>query len=311
MSYQNMAPYGGPSRGLPKPTSSGTLSNMPEYEPNNAKRQKLQPSISPYVYGGAYYMQPNHGQVTPYYVQQPQQPMPTHGTFVSNQWKAQDYAHDRNVPSVPYKPVTSSRPSQYFEKEVVELGKRDTDSDSDHTQEDINILPGESAAPVAKEESVKVPGTSITLSTEADIMKWRDERRKMWLLKISNNKQKHMQDMGIKEDELKGQKSILVEGRKQKQFLQSIQNQVNRVNPRSNLNVRIVQREMAQENSQLLQFIKELGDANLFECELTQEEKDKLFGANDHYTNDRRVRANNNNTNRRSYTQTYRNSHHH
>lgn len=308
MSYQNMPPYGGPSRGLPKPTSSGTLSNISDYDQNNTKRQKLQSSISPYDYAGAFYMQPNHGQVTPYYTQPPQQPVPTHGTYVLNQWTPQDYAHDRNVSSAPYKPITPSRPSEYLEKEDSELDKRNTDSESDHAEQPV--LQGEEAAPEVTEESIKVPGTSITLSTEADVMKWRDERRKMWLLKISNNKQKHMQEMGIKEDELKGQKSILVEGKKQKQFIQSIQNQVNRVNPRSNLNVRIVQREMAQENSQLLQFIKELGDANLFECELTQEEKDKLFGTNDHYTNDRRVRANNGNGNRRPYTQTNRNSHH-
>lgn len=126
-----------------------------------------------------------------------------------------------------------------------------------------------------------VPGTSITLATEEDILKWREERKKMWLLKISNNKQRHMQDMGIKEDELKGQKSVLQEAKKQKQFIQNIQNQVNRINPRSTLSVRIAQREMARENSNLLDFIERLGDANLLNCELTDFEKEKLFGSND------------------------------
>ena len=126
---------------------------------------------------------------------------------------------------------------------------------------------------------ILVPGTSIALITDEDVKRWREERKKMWLLKISNNKKKHMQEMGIKEDELNGQSSILKESRKEKQFIQSIQNQVQRGNPRVDLNLKLIQREFANENSKLLDFIRELGDAGLLEYELSQEEKDILFGA--------------------------------
>ncbi|KOG96126.1 Rsa1p [Saccharomyces eubayanus] len=146
----------------------------------------------------------------------------------------------------------------------------DSELDED---EDEQRQEGEGAGKV-----VLVPGTSIALVTDDDIKKWREERKKMWLLKISNNKTKHMQSMGIKEDELKGQPSILRESRKEKQFIQSIQNQVQRGNPKTDLNIKLIQREFANENSQILDFIKELGDANLLEYELTQEEKDVLFG---------------------------------
>lgn len=128
---------------------------------------------------------------------------------------------------------------------------------------------------------VLVPGTSIALITDEDVKKWREERKKMWLLKISNNKKKHMQDMGIKEDELKNQPSIFKESRKEKQFIQSIQNQVQRGNPKVDLNLKLIQREFANENSQLLDFISELGDAGLLEYELSQEEKDVLFGTSE------------------------------
>ncbi|EDO19411.1 hypothetical protein Kpol_1002p58 [Vanderwaltozyma polyspora DSM 70294] len=128
---------------------------------------------------------------------------------------------------------------------------------------------------------VPVHGTSITLVTEEEIAKWREERKMMWLLKISNNKRQHMDKMGIKEDELKERKNVLHEAKKQKQFIQNIQNQLTRFNPKVNLNVKILQREMAKENEKLLKFIQELGDANLLDYELNDEEKEKLFGGND------------------------------
>ncbi|EJS41469.1 rsa1p [Saccharomyces arboricola H-6] len=164
--------------------------------------------------------------------------------------------------------------------------KKNTASSCTNTQNNYNVEPEEEDCddPPEAEGSAKVvlvPGTSIALITDEDIKKWRDERKKMWLLKISNNKKEHMQSMGIKEDELKGQPSILRESRKEKQFIQSIQNQVQRGNPRVDLNLKLIQREFANENSQLLDFICELGDAGLLECELTQEEKDVLFGTSE------------------------------
>lgn len=147
-----------------------------------------------------------------------------------------------------------------------------------------------------KNEPVSVPGTSITLVTDEDIAKWREERRKMWLIKISNNRKSHMDSMGIKEEEV-NKTSVLREAKKDKQFIQSIQNQVNRFNPKSNLNTKIYQREMAGDNAKLLNFIEELGDCGLLEYELNQEEKNKLFRNN--IDGDRREgrRYNNNNNN--------------
>lgn len=121
-----------------------------------------------------------------------------------------------------------------------------------------------------------VPGTSITLQTDEEISNWREERRKMWLLKISNNKESHMKMMGIEGKDL-DKTSVLNESKKQKQFIQNIQNQVNRYNPKVNLNLRVVQREMANENEKLLQFIEELGDLGLLEHELNDEERQKLI----------------------------------
>ena len=160
------------------------------------------------------------------------------------------------------------------------------DSDSD---EETNIEDDK--------KPIVVPGTSISLVTDEDIIKWREERRKMWLLKISNNKQKHMEEMGLKEEDVKKQKSVLVESRKQNQFIQSIQNQVNRFNPKANLNLKLIQRGMVSDNSKLLDFITNLGDAGLLEYELTQDEKDKLFGGFDNHDNKNR---NNRNFNNRS-----------
>ena len=128
-----------------------------------------------------------------------------------------------------------------------------------------------------KAKTVNVPGTSIKLQTDEEIKKWRDERRSMWLLRISNNKEVHMKNMGVDEADLK-KKSVLKTARKDNQFIQNIQNQVYRYNPKIDLNLKVVQREMAVENMKILQMIEELGDAGLLKCELTEVEKNKLFG---------------------------------
>lgn len=142
---------------------------------------------------------------------------------------------------------------------------------------------------------ITVPGTSISLQTDEDIANWRNERRKMWLIKISNNKEEHMKRMGIKPEDVQKLNSVLRETKKEKQFIQNIQNQVKRFNPNVNLNNKIIQRDMESDNLKILQFIKELGDAKLLDCELTEAEKNILFGGKD----DKRFNNNNNSSNNR------------
>lgn len=142
-------------------------------------------------------------------------------------------------------------------------------------------------------DSVNIQGTSIKLDTDEEIAKWKEERRKMWLLKISNKKEEHMKAMGIKEVDLKNT-SVLNEAKKQKKFIQSIESQVHRYEPNANLNIKVVQRGMSVENDKILQFIQELGDVGLLTYELTEEEKDKLFGGtNSNNNNGRRPFRNN------------------
>lgn len=148
---------------------------------------------------------------------------------------------------------------------------------------------------------VLIPGTSITLETDEDIEKWKEERRKMWLLRISNKRKEHMEKMGIKEEDIRKTGNPLRESKKEQQFIKNIQAQVTRSNPKANLNIKLVQRGFAEENAKLLDFIVELGDCGFLEYELTQEEKDKLFGGSLNNSN------NNNNRNfnrgRRPYNQ--------
>lgn len=148
-------------------------------------------------------------------------------------------------------------------------------------------------------EHITVPGTSIKLQTDEEIEKWREERRRMWLLRISNNKAVHMKNMGIDENELK-KVSVLKSAKKDNQFIQNIQNQVYRYNPNVDLNLKVVQREMATENMKILQMIEELGDAGLLKCELSEEEKNKLFGGPKRPNQNARA-ANRNNRNKKSF----------
>ncbi|KAL3232815.1 Ribosome assembly 1 protein [Nakaseomyces bracarensis] len=127
-------------------------------------------------------------------------------------------------------------------------------------------------------DKVLIPGTSITLETDEDIKKWKEERRKMWLLRISNRRKEHMEKMGLKEEDVKKSGNPLKESKKEQQFIKSIQAQVARSNPKANLNLKLVQRGFAEENAKLLDFIVELGECGYLEYELSQEEKDKLFG---------------------------------
>lgn len=170
------------------------------------------------------------------------------------------------------------------EKEVAEIHKPEVkneinDEDDEYDEENDN------------KNGVNIQGTSIKLDTDEDIAKWKAERRKMWLLKISNKKEEHMKAMGIKEVDLKNT-SVLNEAKKQKRFIQSIESQVHRYDPNANLNIKVVQRGMSVENDKILQFVQELGDVGLLTYELTDEEKDKLFGG---------MNNNNNNNGRKSF----------
>ena len=148
-----------------------------------------------------------------------------------------------------------------------------------------------------RQAAIPVPGTSITLITDEDIAKWREERKKMWLLKISNHKEQHREAMGIKKEDLNNMGNVLRESKKERQFIQNIQNQVNRFNPKVNLNLKFIQKEMMQDNIKLLSFIKELGDSGLLEYELTEKEKKVLYGNNQEESN--KFSNHNNNVNKR------------
>ncbi|SCU88081.1 LAMI_0D08702g1_1 [Lachancea mirantina] len=170
-------------------------------------------------------------------------------------------------------------------KTANDTGGRDSNKDEGVHQNkendgDVEGKPVDFEEPKAtanKNSPTMIPGTSIVLQTEEEVAKWREERRKMWLLKISNNRDRHQQDMGVQIEDITS-RDAFKQVKKDKQFIQNIQAQVTRINPRANLDLKIRQRTMAEENMKLLQFIQELGDANLLEYELSQDEKEKLFG---------------------------------
>ncbi|AET37969.1 Rsa1p Ecym_2220 [Eremothecium cymbalariae DBVPG len=176
------------------------------------------------------------------------------------------------IPSV----VENLHEKSEFESELedVEEGEsKDLESFSDSSDE---AKSGETVANKSNTTAITIPGTSIQLGTAEEIEKWRQERRKMWLLKISNNKEKHKKVLGIRDEEIK--EGPLVQAKKEKKFIQSIQSQISRSNCRPNLAIGLVQRSMIDENAKLLAFIKELGDANYFNYVLTENEKESLFG---------------------------------
>lgn len=200
--------------------------------------------------------------------------------------KSEDLVRGKNTSEIPdkHKPVKLAN-----NKDRDKTGNKDDDDD------ELSIPKSEEGA------KVLIPGTSISLETEEDIKKWKDERRKMWLLRISNNKKEHMEKMGYKDEDLKKETNVLKESRKDKNFIKNIQSQISRANPNVNLNTRLVQRGMAEENAKLLDFIVELGECGFLEYELTEEEKEKLFGGySNNFSNNRKNyhgRRNNNNSN--------------
>lgn len=205
-----------------------------------------------------------------------------------------------SIPNQPIRKKMDVKEAKSFKKETydakddllqVKNKPEEDDDNSDSGEEDFNgecIINDkidesddlDTYSDKTKWTTIPVPGTSITLVTDEDIAKWREERKKMWLLKISNRKEQHMEAMGIKKEDLNSMGSILRESKKERQFIQNIQNQVNRFNPKVSLNLKFVQKEMLHDNTKLLSFIKELGDAGLLEYELTEKEKKVLFGNN-------------------------------
>lgn len=160
------------------------------------------------------------------------------------------------------------------------------DTNEEEQEDEPKIIDG---AAKTEDKAICIPGTSIVLKTDDDIAKWKEERRKMWLIKISNNKETYRQKFNIKEEELHS--NTLQESRKERNFIQNIQNQVKRFHPKPSLTIGLHQRILKEENSKILDFIKELGDANYLKYELTEEEKGVLFG--------NRERKNDNNNNKR------------
>ncbi|QEU61398.1 Rsa1 [Kluyveromyces lactis] len=162
-------------------------------------------------------------------------------------------------------------------------GKEEEEEEEEEASADEDIIE------TVKGSDVYIPGTSIVLKTEEDIAKWKEERRKMWLIKISNKKEMYREKFNIKDEDLN--RNPLQESRKERYFIQNIQNQVKRFNHKPNLTVGLHQRILKEENGKILEFIKELGDANYLKYELTEEEKEVLFGGKDH-KNDQNRRSN-------------------
>lgn len=152
---------------------------------------------------------------------------------------------------------------------------KDTYSDDEKRDSGDEMFAGDAG----DSSEVVIPGTSIVLKTDEDINKWREERKRMWLIKISNQKELHKKQLNIKDEELKH--SPFQEVKKERNFIQSIQNQVKRSNQRPNLTIGIHQRTLKDENVKILEFIKELGDKDYLKYELTENEKSVLFGSKD------------------------------
>ncbi|CCF60395.1 hypothetical protein KAFR_0K00400 [Kazachstania africana CBS 2517] len=204
------------------------------------------------------------------------------------------------VVNVSSKPTTSNekpREGLHGDDKENEDEKENGDVNEDSNEDDDNGDDDDDDDDNDSDKNIAISGTAITLVTEEDIKKWREERRKMWLLKISNNKKMHMDKLGISEQEVNNT-SVLKDTKKQKQFVQNIQNQVRRYNPKANLGLKIVQREMANDNTKILKFIEELGEAGILDHELTQAEKEVLFGGSNDKERAGHYSGNNINNNR-------------
>ncbi|AMD21348.1 HER069Cp [Eremothecium sinecaudum] len=284
---------------LPKPTSSGTLEGPPpkRYRPNNFENNPAhvpnmlyqQPDYGQYAEG--YYGMPQLGYAPqwqhapqyayPYYLQPPQVSQYPH--IVPQMAESIPNANHRNtIHDIVKKEEKGDvlKASLTSEMELKETKGTRIEENEDNEVNNCNIrtehISDDEIDGTAGDDSLLIPGTSISLKTEDDIAKWREDRRKMWLVKISNNKEKHKKDMNIEDKHIAS--SPLVQVKKEKNFINSIQNQVNRYNPQPRLNLGLVQRSMASENSKLLGFIKQLGEAKMLEYVLTDKEKDILFG---------------------------------
>ncbi|SCU93689.1 LANO_0E04544g1_1 [Lachancea nothofagi CBS 11611] len=303
MSYHQNIRYGTNGQGqepssIPRPTSSGQILDQDgRSTTGRADLTQLHPQSNPQIYYPGFsgygtphgHPQPYYGSYNPYYHsgQQTAQAYggnPYYGYAAGYPQEVHRLSESTALQTSHFVDRTdyddSKESDRSNDKELVSHGKELLKSDDaeilNKSIKLIEPLKDETAA-------VKIPSTSITLESEEDIEKWREERRKMWLLKISNNREKHKLDLGVEEKELNSNTSFH-SAKKEKQFIQNIQNQINRYNPNPNLSLKLIQREMAEQNTSLLNFIRELGDANLLEYELTEEEKEKLFGNNNKQT---------------------------
>ncbi|CEP62434.1 Rsa1p LALA0_S05e05578g [Lachancea lanzarotensis] len=291
---------------IPRPTSSGRIMLDHNAGSNGINESSAGPSNSHYrnnhhlAQHSAYYPQYtsygyHHGQPPVsyhgYYQHQPQQyapqslyvppyynqlaPAPTPASFTPGFQNGKQ--HEPTACSSPHKP--QNHKENYQENSDEEIKNLETNTVEEMDNGAVKTRANDSLSDVVKTEEspVQIQGTSITLTSDGDIEKWREERRKMWLLKISNQREKHKLELGVQEEQTPKQLSFQ-NVRKDQQFIQNIQNQIGRYNSSPNLSLNLVQRTMAEENAKLLNFIKELGDAQLLEYELNDEEKEKLFG---------------------------------
>ncbi|CUS23204.1 LAQU0S08e04412g1_1 [Lachancea quebecensis] len=273
---------------IPRPTSSGQLpSQHPHPHPNQRADANFQPLGSAGYFQGQQNFGATHGYGQNYYGSYPQYYYPAQQTpYYAGGY--QGYLASYAPPSEPPKEIVKKNNAE--RKPMISYDDTDTETkivgqdnsrgcqDDHHSETDCPDDPKETVEAKNKEAKIiAIPGTSITLESEEDIKKWREERRKMWLVKISNQREKHKSDLGIEEEDV-SRNEAFQQVKKDKQFIQSIQNQINRSGPSPNLDLKLIQRTMAKENIKLLNFIKELGDAGLLQYELKEEEKQKLFG---------------------------------
>ncbi|CAR30219.1 Rsa1p [Lachancea thermotolerans CBS 6340] len=293
MNYNHGSNYNGGDQyynrpNIPKPTSSGQLPNQHPHSNQRADANFQPHQTSAYFQGhqtfGATqgYGQNYYGSYPQYYYPAQQAPYYAGGYqgYIAN------YASPAEPPKEAVKNNSAERKSVISyddtdtETNIISQDQNGGSKEKRHSEVGTPDDPKETIEAENKEAKIiAIPGTSITLESEEDIKKWREERRKMWLVKISNQREKHKSDLGIEEEDV-SRNEAFQQVKRDKQFIQSIQNQINRSGPSPNLDLKLIQRTMAKENIKLLNFIKELGDAGLLQYELKEEEKQKLFGSN-------------------------------
>lgn len=128
----------------------------------------------------------------------------------------------------------------------------------DHVHEEQEQEQGQESTTKA---NIAIPGTDITLNTQEDIEAWIKQRKVNWMKKISNSK-----PSDSSED---SKEAKVVQKRRQLQGNQRnnnvVRGEASRNKAKFNLNKAIIQRELAQENLQILDVIRELFDQGILD----------------------------------------------